>query len=48
MMQLSRAGSLRQVEAARCQSYRLFVARSDGRFIEESFNWPAPQRHHHK
>ena len=37
-----------QVEAARCQSYRLFVARSDGRFIEEFFNWPAPQRHHHK
>jgi len=44
----SEARRFMQVEAARCQSYRLFIARSDGRFIEEFFNWPAPQRHHHK
>lgn len=43
----SEARLFMQVEAARCRSYRLFVARSDGRFIEEFFNWPAPQRHHH-
>ena len=46
----SEARVFMQVEAARCQSYRLFIARSDGRFIEEFFNWPAAQRHlhHHK
>ena len=41
------ARNFMQVEAARCRSYRLFVARSDGRFIEEFFNWPTPQRHQH-
>lgn len=28
------------VEVARCRSYRLFMARRDGRFIVELFNWP--------
>jgi hypothetical protein len=42
------ARTFMQVEAARCSSYHLFIARSDGRFIEEFFNWPTPQRHHHK
>lgn len=44
----SQARIFMQVEAARCRSYRLFIARSDGRFIEEFFNWPTPQRHQHK
>ena len=43
----SAARNFMQVEAARCRSYRLFVARSDGRFIEEFFNWPTPHRHQH-
>ena len=44
----SEARRFMQVEAARCQSYRLFVAGCDGRSIEEFFNWPALQCHHHK
>lgn len=28
------------VEAARCRAYRLFIARCDGRFTVELFNWP--------
>jgi hypothetical protein len=41
------ARTFMQVEAARCRSYHLFIARGDGRFIEEFFNWPPPQRHQH-
>jgi hypothetical protein len=36
-----------RMAAARCRAYRLFIARPDGRFAEESFNWRAPRRHRH-
>jgi hypothetical protein len=39
------ARSFVMVEVARCRSYRLFIARRDGRFIVELFNWP-PAKHH--
>jgi hypothetical protein len=34
------AADFAQIEAARCSSYRLFVAGGDGRIREDRFNWP--------
>jgi hypothetical protein len=39
------ARSFVMVEVARCRSYRLFMARRDGRFIVELFNWPPAKQH---
>jgi hypothetical protein len=35
------------VVAARHSAYRLFIARSDGRFSEELLHWPAPRWYRH-